>query len=594
MDDKLLRIRHTSAHILAAAVLELYPDAKLGTGPARDNGFWYDFDLPMPLKPEELAPIETVMRRIIKEDLQMVYREVTTEEARKLFANQPYKLEKINDILEGAPDENLEGQPSKPVLSTYRCGKFEDLCKGPHVSRTGEVPVDAFRVLRCSNAYWKDDESRPMLRRVFGTAFASAEDMAADDRRRAELDKRDHRELGKQLDLFSTAPDWVGPGLVLWHPKGAMVRYLFERFSAEAHQLNGYQLVYTPHIGRARLWETSGHLRQYKDMMYSPLDIDGDLYYLKPMNCPFHIQIYNSRPRSFRELPMRLAEFGTVYRYEKSGVLTGLSRVRGFTQDDAHTFCTLDQVEGEIRHALRFSLYVLRSFGLKNFKAYLATKPAGNKATGSDEGWAMATETLRKILVEEKIPYTIDEGGGAFYGPKIDLKVLDTLDREIQLSTVQFDFNLPVAFGMTYIGTDGKEQRPYMVHRALFGSAERFLSMLVENYAGAFPLWLAPVQAKIVPVTDKQNAYAQKVKETLQAAGMRAEADERAETMQSKIRDAQMEKIPFILVVGAREERDGQISVRERVKGNLGAVTIKEFLESTQKDRDIAKPSKLP
>ncbi|MCX6620843.1 MAG: threonine--tRNA ligase [Acidobacteria bacterium] len=591
--NDLYRIRHSSAHVMAQAVLELFPEAKLAIGPPIQDGFYYDFDLPRPLTPEDLEQIESRARKILGADHRFESREINAEEARELFADQPYKIELINDILRGGTDEYGEPLDSAeaPRLTTFRQDAFEDLCRGPHVESTQAINPGAFKILHTAGAYWRGDEHRPMLQRIYGTAWKTPEDLEAYLHKLEEAKRRDHRKLGKRLDLFSTS-EAVGPGLTLWHPKGALVRYLAERFSLEAHILNGYQLVYTPHIGRAGLWKTSGHLEFYKDAMFSAIESEGEEYYLKPMNCPFHIEIYKSNQRSYRDLPLRLAEFGTVYRYERSGVLQGLTRVRGFTQDDAHTFCRPDQIDAEILLALRFSLYVLRAFGLEEFTAYISTRPEG-KDIGSVEDWDKAVETLRGALEAVGVPYEYDLGGGAFYGPKIDVKLRDSLGREWQLSTVQLDFNLPERFDMAFTGEDGKPHRPMMVHRALFGSVERFFAMLVEHYAGAFPMWLAPVQASLIPISDKQAEYANAVAARLQQDNVRTSVDTRDERMQAKIRDFEIETAPYALVVGKREAAEGTVSVRSRDRGDLKAMTVEAFLEMTREERESGKPTKL-
>jgi threonyl-tRNA synthetase len=581
--DQMHRLRHSTAHLMAQAMLALHPEAKLAIGPATETGFFYDFELGEPLTPEALDAIEAKMKELLREKHDFIVREVTAEEARSLFADQPYKLELIEDILKRGMDEDGNPRSDQPPskLTVYTHGDFIDLCKGPHVSNTGEIKADALKLLSASAAYWRGNSKNQALQRVYGTVWPSKSELDAYLSRIEEATTRDHRNLGRQLELFTTAEE-VGAGLILWLPKGAMVRYLAERFSLEAHKLNGYQFVYSPHIGKASLWETSGHLDFYRENMFRPMEIDEEKYYLKPMNCPFHSYIYKSRARSYRELPLRLAEFGTVYRYELSGVLHGLTRVRGFTQDDAHTFCTPTQVQGEITHALRFSLYVLKSFGLTDFTAYISTKPK-QKSIGSDEDWANATKALEHAVQQLELPHEYDEGGGAFYGPKIDVKVLDALGREWQLSTVQFDFNLPERFGLEYIAPDGTQQRPVMVHRALFGSVERFMGMLIEHYAGAFPFWIAPVQVMIVPITDDVLPYCHEVQTKMTKAGLRVELDARNERMQAKIRAGQLQKIPVIAVVGKREAAAGEISVRDREKGDLGAKPLATFIEEAQR-----------
>jgi threonyl-tRNA synthetase len=593
--DPYYRLRHSAAHVMAQAVLELFPEGKIAIGPPIENGFYYDFDLPRPLTPDDLAEIEARMRRIIEGDFPFIYRVVSAEEARDLFKDQPYKLELIDGLARGAdeygeaadsadPSEAaIDAAPGKPggvVISTYRQDTFEDLCRGPHLERTGQIPIDGFKLMHVAGAYWRGDEKRPMLQRIYGTAWNSKEELEQYLWRLEEAKKRDHRRLGKELDLFSVSDD-VGPGLILWHPKGALIRVIAEDFSRQAHLQNGYEWVFSPHIGRAQLWETSGHLGFYKENMYSPMDIDGEDYYAKPMNCPFHIQIYKSHMRSYRDLPRRYAEYGTVYRYERSGVLHGLTRVRGFTQDDAHIFCRPDQVEEEISRALEFSLYVLRAFGLTDFKAYLSTRP--EKYVGEPADWDKATEALRRAVEQHDIVYELDEGGGAFYGPKIDLKVHDALGREWQLSTIQFDFNLPQRFGLEYIGEDGQPHRPYMVHRALMGSMERFFGVLIEHYAGAFPVWLAPVQAAVIPISDeKHGAYGREVAAALAAAGIRAELEDSRDRMQAKIRRAQLQKIPYMLIIGDREQAARAVAVRLRSGEDLGAVPLDHFIARVQ------------
>ncbi len=578
--DHLYRMRHSAAHVMAQAVLDYFPEAKLGIGPPIENGFYYDFDLPRPLTPEDLDKIEARMRELIAEGYPFERRVVSPEEARALFKDQPYKLELIRDLLAGEVDEY--GEPVKEgsvVLSTYRDGDFEDLCRGPHVPSTKDINPEGLKLQSIAGAYWRGNEKNPMLQRIYGTAWDSKAELEQYLWRLEEAKRRDHRRLGRELDLYSVSED-VGPGLILWHPKGALIRVIAEDFARQAHLDNGYEWVFSPHIGRSFLWETSGHLGFYKENMYAPMDIEGEEYYAKPMNCPFHIEIFKSKTRSYRDLPRRYAEYGTVYRFERSGVLHGLTRVRGFTQDDAHIFCRPDQVEEEIARALEFSLYVLRSFGLTDFTAYLSTRP--EKFVGDPSDWDMATEALRKAIEAHNLPYEVDAGGGAFYGPKIDLKVNDALGREWQLSTIQFDFNLPVRFGLEFDGEDGAKHRPYMVHRALLGSMERFFGVLIEHYAGAFPLWLSPVQAVIIPVTDRHAAYAQNVAAQLKAAGLRAEVDARPERMQAKIRDAQLQKTPYMLVVGNREAENNTVSVRVRTGEDRGAVPVPDFIARAQ------------
>ncbi len=581
-DEELYRIRHSAAHVMAQAVLEMFPEGKIAIGPPIENGFYYDFDLPRPLTPEDLEKIEERMREIIKGKHPFIRREVTPEEARELFKDQPYKLELIEDILSRGTDEygNPLPEGEQPKLTTYKHDTFEDLCRGPHVEHTGQIPVNAFKLLNVAGAYWRGDERRPMLQRIYGTAWKTPKELRQYLKWLEEVKKRDHRRLGKDLDLFSTHPD-VGAGLILWHPKGAFIRHKMEEFAKEEHLKHGYQFVYTPHIGKSILWERSGHLDFYRENMYAPMDIDGQDYYIKPMNCPFHIMIYKSKLRSYRDLPLRFAEWGTVYRYERTGVLHGLMRVRGFTQDDAHLFCRPDQMPEEIDRVLQFTLHILRSFGFEDFEAYLSTKP--EKAVGSDEMWHDAEAALEAALKRAGLPYEIDEGGGAFYGPKIDIKLKDALGRTWQCSTIQFDFNLPERFDLTYVGEDGKEHRPYMIHRALMGSMERFFGVMIEHFAGAFPVWLMPVQVRVIPVTERSNAYAEQVTARLQEAGIRAEADLSNERMNAKIRNAQLEKIPYMLIVGDREVEEGTVSLRTRTGEKQNNISLETFIERVQR-----------
>ena len=576
-ESELYRIRHSTAHIMAQAVIEMFPEGKVAIGPPIEDGFYYDFDLPRALTPEDLEVLEARMREIVGGDFEFKKEVLQADEARQVFADQPYKLELIDGLEQGGYDEYGEPLKEKPEISIYTHDQFIDLCRGPHVNDTGKINPDAFKLLNVAGAYWRGDEKRPMLQRIYGTAWVSADDLEQYLWKLEEARKRDHRRLGKELDLYSVSED-VGPGLILWHPKGGMVRKLAEDYCQDQHEIGGYDFVYSPHIGKAQLWETSGHLDWYQEYMYSPLDIEGQEYYLKPMNCPFHVQIYKSRIRSYRDLPLRFAEWGTVYRYERSGVLHGLLRVRGFTQDDAHLFVLPDQMPEEIDRVLEFSLNILRAFGFKDFQAYLATRNP-DKAAGSPEQWEAPTEALRNALNRAEIAYQVDEGEATFYGPKIDLKVRDALGREWQLTTIQFDFTLPERFNLVYIGEDGQEHRPYMIHRALLGSMERFMGVLIEHFAGAFPTWLAPVQTILIPIADRHLEYAEKVAEFLSKEGLRVEVDGRGERMNAKIRDAQNLKIPYMLVVGDREVEGNQVSVRLRTEENLGAMSLQAFLD---------------
>ncbi|MCS7206499.1 MAG: threonine--tRNA ligase [Dehalococcoidia bacterium] len=565
--DLRARLRHSAAHIMADAVLTLFPEAKLTIGPPTEDGFYYDFDVPHPFTQDDLARIEQVMRQRVEADLPFVRHEVSREEARRRFASNPYKLEIIESIPEGEP------------ITLYSHGSFVDLCRGSHVERTGQVRY--FKLLTVAGAYWRGDERNPMLQRIYGTAFESQEALEDFLRRREEALKRDHRKLGKELDLFSIH-DEVGPGLILWHPKGAVVRSLIEDLWRRVHLQAGYHLAYTPHLGRARLWETSGHLAFYKENMYPPMEMEGEQYYAKPMNCPFHIMIYRSALRSYRDLPLRIGELGTVYRYERGGVLHGLMRVRGFTQDDAHIFCRPDQVEQEVMGVLDLTFSLLEIFGFREVEVVLSTRPA--KAVGDVQMWEVATQSLRHALEKRGLEYDVDEGGGAFYGPKIDIKIRDALERAWQCTTVQFDFNLPERFDLTYQGPDGQRHRPYMVHRAILGSLERFLGVLIEHYGGAFPVWLAPVQAVIIPIADRHVHYAQQVAQALREKGIRVHLDDRGERMQAKIRDAQLHKVPYMLIVGDREASTGAVAVRLRSGEDLGPVPLAILTERIHRE----------
>jgi threonyl-tRNA synthetase len=575
-DSHLYRVRHSTAHIMASAVLERFPNAKIAIGPAIDTGFYYDFDLPRPLTPEDLKEIEARMRKLIKEHVKFEKKIITADEGKQIFHDQPYKLELIEDLEKGQFDEHGNPLSEKPELSIYTSGNFTDLCRGPHVVDTTEINPSAIKLLNIAGAYWRGDENRPMLQRIYGTAWEKPEELKAYLDMLEEAKKRDHRKLGKDLDLYSSVEE-VGAGLILWHPNGGMIRKIIEDYWRDEHEKSDYDFVYTPHIGKAQLWETSGHLGFYKDNMYSPIDIEGQKYYIKPMNCPFHLHIYKSKIRSYKELPIRYAETGTVYRYERSGVLHGLLRVRGFTQDDAHHFCSPEQMPQEIDFVLNFCLNMLRAFGFNEFSAYLATRP--DDAVGEPARWKEAEAALEASLKRAGISYDIDEGGGAFYGPKIDLKIKDALQREWQLSTIQFDFNEPEKFDLTYVGEDGEQHRPYMVHRALLGSLERFFGVLIEHYAGAFPVWLMPVQAMIIPIADRHLPYAEELRKAIRAEGIRVKVDTRSERMNAKIRDAQNQKIPYMLVIGDQEMENKQVSLRLRSGENPGVQDLAIFLE---------------
>jgi threonyl-tRNA synthetase len=561
-------VRHSAAHVLATAVLELFPETKLGHGPATDAGFFYDFYRENPFTPEDLAAIETKMAEVIARDEKFVREHEPREQALAEF-------ERDGDFMKThfVTKFTVPGDE----VSFYRNGKFVDFCRGPHVPSTGRVK--AVKVTSLAGAYWLGDEKNPQLQRIYGTAFFSKKDLDEHFARLEEAARRDHRVLGKQLDLFSIQ-DLAGAGLIFWHPKGAMIRKVMEDWMREECLRRGYQLVYTPHVMRRHLWEVSGHEGFYAGNMYTPMKLDDAEYRLKPMNCPGHILIYRNSPKSYRDLPARYAELGNVYRYERSGTMHGLLRVRGFTQDDAHIFCTPQQIEGEVEACIEFAQVVLKTFGFSEFKVELSTWDPGDRKhyTGSDENWALAIDSLDKVLKAMGIPYKTIPGEAAFYGPKIDIKLVDVLGRLWQLSTVQFDFNLPARFGLEYVGEDGERHQPVMVHRALFGSVERFFGVLIEHYAGAFPLWLAPVQMGLVPIAERHQGYAEKVEAELKAAGFRVEIDARNEKMNAKIRDFANQKVPYILVFGDKEGAAAAVSVRVRGKGDQGAMPLGEFI----------------
>ena len=557
-DEKLSMIRHSMAHVMAEAVLEMFPDAQIAIGPSIENGFYYDFELPRQLTENDLEEITARMKSIIKAGKSFVRKEVTRQEARQLFAGQKYKLELLDAIPEGES------------VTIYNQGAFTDLCRGPHVESTKQLNPEAFKLLSIAGAYWRGNEKNAMLTRIYGTAWTNPKDLKAYLEHLADVERRDHRKLGKELDLFSLHEE-AGPGLVYWHPRGARIRQAIEQFWREEHYKNGYEMVYTPHVGKSWLWETSGHLGFYKDSMYPPMEMDKADYYVKPMNCPFHIMIYNNSLRSYRDLPCRWAELGTVYRYEKAGALHGLMRVRGFTQDDAHLFCTPEQMDDEIEEVLRFSIHMLKSFGFEDFHAYISTRP--EKSVGDPALWDSATESLKKAVEKAGLKYDIDEGGGAFYGPKIDLKIKDAIGREWQLSTVQFDFNLPERFKMTFVDKDGSQKRPLMIHRALLGSIERFFGVLLENYAGAFPPWLSPDQIAVIPVGEMAFDYARELEARFRKEGFRAYADLSGERMNAKIRKAQQMKVPYQVIIGEKEMAADQVSVRYRTGRQANGVS---------------------
>jgi threonyl-tRNA synthetase len=554
-------LRHSTAHVMAAAVKELFPGALITIGPAIENGFYYDFDVDTPFTPEDLERIEARMREIVKAATPFLREEVTKAQAREIFPGEPYKEELLADI----PED---------TVSLYRTGDFVDLCRGPHVPDTGRL--GAFKLMNTAGAYWRGDSGNKMLTRIYGAAFATRKELDEHLRILEEIRKRDHRKLGKELDLFSVTDD-IGPGLILWHPKGAVVRRVMEDFWRDEHARAGYDLVFSPHIARLDLWRISGHTDYYRQAMFTPIDVEGQEYQLKPMNCPFHIQIYKTRMRSYRDLPIRYAELGTVYRYEPSGTLHGLLRVRGFTQDDAHLFLRPDQLDEEIFSLLDFTLFVLRAFGFDRYDIYLSTRP--EKFAGTPANWDLAENALRNALERKGLPFEVDPGEGVFYGPKIDIKIKDMLGRSWQCSTIQVDFNNPERFDATYVGEDGASHRAIMIHRALMGSLERFFGVLVEHYAGAFPTWLAPVQSDVLAVTDRQNDYARQVVATLRAAGYRVEGDYRNEKLGYKIRESQLSKVPYALVVGEREAAQQLVTPRRRGGEQLPSMSVESFLD---------------
>ncbi|MFA5879328.1 MAG: threonine--tRNA ligase [Candidatus Margulisiibacteriota bacterium] len=559
-------IRHSLSHILADAVLQIFPDAKLGIGPAIDDGFYYDFDLPKTLTTEDLIVIENKMREIIKTELAFNKIPFSKKDAIELVEklNQPYKKELILEL----NDE----------LTFFQHGNFIDLCKGPHVNKTSDLTP--FKLLKVSGAYWRGSEKNKMLQRIYGTAWLTEQELTAYLQQQEEALTRDHRHLGVELDLFSTS-DAIGSGLILWHPKGARIRHIIEDYWKKEHFKSGYELLYSPHIGLKQLWETSGHLDFYHENMYSPINIDEQEYFLKPMNCPFHIMMYKNKLRSYRDLPLRWAELGTVYRYERSGVLHGLLRVRGFTQDDAHLFCTHEQMPSEIKRVIEFSLKILNKFGFTEYEIFLSTKPK-DKYVGELKNWEDAENALKQALTDLNIEYKVDEGGGAFYGPKIDIKIKDALNREWQCSTIQFDFNLPERFDMTYINNEGKKTRPFMIHRALLGSLERFFGILIEHYKGKFPLWLSPEQVRILTLNQEVVDYAEQLASALEDQNFRVSIDSNHEKIGQKIRLSIQEKIPYALVIGKKEKEQATVSVRSLTEGDLGILSLPDFMKKLQ------------
>ncbi|MEO0272729.1 MAG: threonine--tRNA ligase [candidate division WOR-3 bacterium] len=554
---------HTSSHIMAQAVKRIFKDIKITIGPAIENGFYYDFDTGgYNFTDEDLVKIEREMNKIIEEDLPVERVEMNKEDAVKLFSEmgETYKVEILSEI----PDQ---------TVSLYKQGEFIDLCRGPHLPSTGYVK--AFKLLSVSGSYWRGDETKSRLQRIYGISFPSKDELNEYLHKLEEARRRDHRVLGKELDLFSVH-DEIGPGLILWHPKGAIIRRTIEDFWVQEHLKRGYELVYTPHVGRARLWEISGHLGYYRENMYPAMKLDNQEYFLKPMNCPFHIMIYKTKVRSYRDLPIRYCELGTVYRYERSGVLHGLLRVRGFTQDDAHIFARPDQIMDEIKQVVEFAFFILNRFGFKDFEVFVSTKP--KDSVGSEEMWNEATNSLKKALEELNVQFEVDEGGGAFYGPKIDIKIKDALGRSWQCTTIQFDFNLPERFDVTYRDKDGVDKRPYLVHRALFGSMERFFATLLEYYGGNFPLWISPIQIAVLPISEDNVPYAEEIYKKLLEKGYRVKVDKSNEKLGAKIRNAEIEKIPYMVILGKKEIEENLLSVRKHGAGDLGKMSLAEFI----------------
>jgi len=563
---KIETIRHSLSHILATAIQELYPGVKFGIGPAIENGFYYDFDLPKPISSEDLPKIEEKMRELIAKNVVFKKREVSKKKAKEIFKNQPYKLELIDEM--------------KGKITVYESGNFIDLCKGPHVRSTKQIPKDAFKLTKVAGAYWKGDEKNPMLTRIYGIAFADKSELEKFLKIQKEAEKRDHRTLGKKLELFIIDEEF-GRGLILWLPKGAILRKIIMDFALNTYLERGYQLVATPHVANLKLWKRSGHWDFYRENMYPPMKIENEYFMVKPMNCPGHVKIYNCKIRSYKDLPLRFTEMGTVYRYEKSGVLHGLTRVRGFTQDDAHIFCTPEQLHSELLEMIDLTKYILGSFGFKDFEISLSIRDPRKKKKylGDEKTWKLAERALEETLKLKHLPYTRYPGEAVFYGPKIDFLIKDAIGRKWQLSTIQVDFNFPERFEMYYVDKKGKKKRPIMLHRALLGSLERFIGVLIEHYGGAFPLWLAPEQIRVIPVGSRHRKYAQEVTEALRENGFRAEAKVEAETVSKKIRDGEIQKIPYLLVVGDKEMQSKSVRVRERGKGDIGIMKLEKFLK---------------
>jgi len=569
---KITTIRHSLAHLLAYAVRELYPEVRLGIGPSIENGFYYDFEFKNPISNEDLQKIEKKMKELIKQNIKFEKKIVSRKEVEKIFKNQPHKLELIKEI--------------KNKITIFKCGNFIDLCSGPHVKSSKEINPDAFKLTKIAGAYWRGDEKKTMLTRIYGTAFKTKKELNAHFKLMEEVGKRDHRKIGEKLELFFIDEN-IGPGLILWQPKGALLKKIIIDYALNEYLKEGYQLVDTPHIAKLNLWEISGHTKHYKENMMPPFHMaeidkeEKDDYQIKPMNCPFHIAIYKKGIKSYKDLPIRYTEIGTVYRYEKSGTLHGLTRVRQITQDDAHIFCTADQISGEIISVLKLTIKILNRFGLKQYYCYLSTRP--KNYIGDLKLWKKAENSLKHALDNLKLNYKIDPGGGAFYGPKIDIKIKDSIGREWQCTTIQFDFNLPERFDVNYINKKGEKEKPFVIHRALLGSLERFIGVLIEHYAGAFPLWLSPEQIWIIPVGSRHEKYANNIIEELTSCGLRVKLKDENETVSKKIRDGETQKIPYLLVVGDKEMKNNSVRIRSRNK-DLGEIKLKTFIEKIKKE----------
>jgi len=564
---KIEKIRHSLAHLLASAIQELYPGTKFGIGPAIENGFYYDFEFQKEISEKDLPKIENKMRELIKKNIKFEKEIISKNKAKKIFQDQIYKLELIEEL----PEDKV---------SIFKSGNFIDLCQGPHVKNTKEIDPDSFKLKKIAGAYWRGSEKNRMLTRIYGLAFETKKELEDYLQKEAEAEKRDHRILGQKLELFLFDEE-IGQGLPVWMPKSTILRKIIENYLYSELKKEGYLWLTTPHIGNLNLWKTSGHWELYRENIYSPIKIDNEEYLLKPMNCPFHLKVYKFKMRSYKELPIKYAELGTVYRYERSGTLHGLTRVRGFTQDDAHIFCTKEQLIPELGKLLKHGLKILKKFGFKEYNIYLATRP--EKFAGTEKMWQKAMSALKYVLAKQKLQYQIDPGGGVFYGPKIDIKIKDSLQREWQCTTVQVDFNLPERFDLNFINKKGEKERPIMIHRALLGSLERFLGVLIEHYAGAFPFWLAPEQIWILPIGQKHKKYAKKIAENLTNDNFRTRINDENETLSKKIREGELQKIPFLIILGDQEMKNKTIRVRERQKGDLGEMKFEKFLEKIKK-----------